>query len=152
MIRMVTRRSALQIGAGAAATLSFPSLRAHEFYSSNLTVFHPWTRASSTGATSAIVSMKFDDVRGTDSLIGAQSRIFEGSEFGGEGVTDSSRKGYEFVIREGESAELSELGTFLRVLGLKSPLQMGREYPMTLMFAKSGPLKAALLIDFPALD
>ncbi len=152
MIRMVTRRSALQIGAGAAAAIYFPSARAHEFFSSNLTVFHPWTRASSSGATSAIVSMKFDDVLGTDSLIGAQSPIFEASEFGGDGVTDISRKGYEFVIREGQAAELSESGTFLRVLGLKFPLQMGREYPMTLMFAKSGPLKAALLIDFSAAD
>jgi hypothetical protein len=28
-------------------------------------------------------------------------------------------------------------------------LELGREYPLTLVFAKAGPLKAALLIDFP---
>jgi copper(I)-binding protein len=152
MIWMVTRRSALQMGAGVTAALAFPTVRAHEFFSSSLTVHHPWTRASAAGATSAIVSMKFEDVGVTDSLISAQSPIFEGSEFGGVGVTDSSRKGYEFVIQEGQNAELSEAGTYLRVLGLKFPLEVGREYPMTLLFAKAGPLKAALLIDFPPLD
>jgi copper(I)-binding protein len=151
MIWMVTRRSALQIGTGVTAALAFPTLRAHEFFSSSLTVYHPWTRASAAGATSAIVSMKFDEVQVTDSLIGAKSRIFEGSEFGGVGVTDSNRKGFEYVIQEGQPAELSEAGTYLRVLGLKFPLEIGREYPMTLFFAKAGPLKAALLIDFPPL-
>lgn len=152
MIWSLTRRSALQIGAGAIAALSFPAVRAHEFFSTSLTVHHPWTRASAQGANSAIVSMKFDDVRVTDSLIGAQSPLFDAAEFGGVGVTDSSRENFEFVIQEGQSAELSEAGTYLRVLGLKFPLEIGREYPMTLIFSKAGPLKAALLIDFPPLN
>jgi copper(I)-binding protein len=152
MILMMTRRSVLQVGAAMTAAVAFPTARAHEYFSPNLTVHHPWTRASAAGATSAIVSMQFDDVRATDSLIGAKSPIFEGSEFGGLGVTESSRNGFEFVIEEGKPAELSEAGTFLRVLGLRFPLEIGREYPMTLLFSKGGPLNAALLIDFPALD
>jgi copper(I)-binding protein len=152
MTLIVTRRRALQMCASMGAALSLPSAHAHEFFSPNLTVHHPWTRASAAGATSAIVSMKFDDVRATDSLIGAQSRMFEASEFGGVGVTDSNRKGFQYVIQEGQDAELTESGTYLRLLGLKAPLQLGREYPMTLIFSKAGPLKAALLIDFPPVD
>jgi copper(I)-binding protein len=152
MVLKVTRRSALQIGAYVSAALAFPAARAHEYFSTSLTVYHPWTRASAPGATGAVVSMKFDEVQVTDSLIGAQSPIFEGSEFGGVGVTDSNRKGFKYVIQAGQPAELTEAGTYLRVLGLKFPLEIGREYPMTLIFSKSGSLKAALLIDFPPVD
>jgi copper(I)-binding protein len=148
MILKVTRRSAIRIGASMGAALSFPSVRAHEFFASSLTVHHPWTRQSAEGATSAIVSMKFEDVVQTDSLIGAYSPVCQGAELGGAGVASKSSLGFEFVIQEGQPAELSEEGTFLRLLGLKFPLQLGREYPLSLVFAKAGPLKAALLIDF----
>jgi copper(I)-binding protein len=145
----VTRRSALQFGVGMGAALTFPAARAHEFFSTSLTVHHPWTRASAEGATTAIVSMKFDDVVRTDTLTGASSPVCEGAELGSAAAASNSRLGFEFVIQEGQPAELSETGTYLRLLGLKIPLELGREYPLTLVFAKAGPLKAALLIDFP---
>jgi copper(I)-binding protein len=152
MIRMVTRRNALQLSVGMGAALSFKGASAHEFFSSSLTVHHPWTRASAEGASTAIVSVVFDDVVRTDTLIGAESPVCEGAELGGVGTRPDARLGFEFVIPEGQTTELAEGGTYLRLLGLKFPLQLGREYPMTLIFAKAGPLKAALLIDFPPLS
>lgn len=147
----ISRRRALQLSAGMGAALAFPSARAHEFFSTSLTVHHPWTRASAEGATSAIVSMKFEDVVHSDSLIGAQSPVCEGAEFGGVGVSDAARRGFEFLIQQGRPSELTEAGTFLRLTGLNYPLEMGREYPLTLIFSKAGPLSAALLIDYPPL-
>lgn len=147
----MNRRGVLHIGAGMAAALHLPAVRAHEFFSSSLTVLHPWTRASAEGATSAIVSMKFEDVVEADSLVGAQSPVCDGAEFGGVGVPSNPSRGYEFQISKGSLAELSEAGTFLRLTGLKFPLELGREYPLTLVFAKAGPLRAALLIDYPPL-
>lgn len=141
------RRSVLRAGAAFGVSLLAPAARAHEFFSSSLTVIHPWTRASAEGATSAIVSMIFQDVIQTDRLIGVQTPVAEAAELGGaaEGPT------LDFLIREGHDAELTEAGVHLRLLRLKHPLLLGREYPMTLVFAKAGAIRAALLVDYPPL-
>lgn len=39
-------------------------------------------------------------------------------------------------------------GTYLRLLGLKLPLQVGRSYPMNLLFRQSGLVLATLTVDF----
>ena len=139
------RRKLLRMSVALAVSLVAPATRAHEFFSKNLTVIHPWTRATAEGATSAIVSMSFEDVIHSDRLIGAQTPVATSAELGGEGAGLS----FDFPIREGQNAELSEAGVYLRLLGLKHPLLLGREYPMTLVFASGGPIRAALLIDYP---
>ncbi len=52
------------------------------------------------------------------------------------------------MIHEGQTTVLSEAGMHLRLVGLKFPLLVGREYPMTLVFAKAGPIKARLSVDY----
>ncbi len=140
------RRKLLQTGLALGASLVVPATRAHEFFSKNLTVIHPWTRATAEGATSAIVSMTFEDVIHSDHLIGAQTPVATSAELGGEGAGPL----FDFLIPEGQNAELSEGGVYLRLLGLKHPLLLAREYPMTLIFASGGAIRAALLIDYPA--
>ncbi len=139
------RRKLLQAGAALGVSLLAPAAHSHEFFSKNLTVIHPWTRATAEGATTAIVSMTFEDVIHSDRLIGAQTPVATSAELGGEGAGPS----FDFLIREGQNTELSEAGVYLRLLGLKHPLLLGREYPMTLVFASGGPIRAALLIDYP---
>lgn len=141
----VHRRAALRACAALGVSLLVPAARAHEFFSSSLTVIHPWTRASAEGATTAIVSMVFQDVIQTDRLIGVQTPVAEGAELGGAGVAPA----LDFLIREGQTTELSEAGVHLRLLGLKIALLQGREYPMTLVFEKGGAIRAALLVDYP---
>jgi copper(I)-binding protein len=142
----LTRRALLR---GALALL-LPTValttRAHEFFTTCLTVIHPWTRASSPDATSAIVSMRFVDVKETDRFIDAETPVAERTELVGIGASET----FSFLIPKGRDSELSEDGLHLRLVGLKFPLLLGREYPMTLIFENGGPVKAALLIDFPA--
>lgn len=145
MNRLIHRRGVLNAGMALGAALMIPRVRAHEYSTSSLTVIHPWTRASAAGATSAIVSMKFEDIVRTDHLIGAETPVADGAELGGDGAGAF----FDFSIREGQNAELSETGVFLRLLRLRFPLLLGREYPLTLLFQQAGPVQAALLIDFP---
>ena len=139
------RRDALRAGFAATLALATSAARAHQFFTPYLTVIHPWTWASAAGDTSAIVSMTFEDVVAADHLIGAESPLTSGAELGGA----VSGPGFDFAIEPEHPAALAEDGIYLRLTGLKAPLQFGREYPMTLVFAKAGRLAAALLIDYP---
>ena len=129
-----------------AATLALaaPLLRAHEFFTGKLTVIHPWTTATEPGQTSAVVSIKFEDVTETDRLVGVRTPVAEGAELGGTGASTT----LDFEIPAGRDTQLRADGTYLRLTGLTMPLHQGREYPLTLVFQKAGPIRCALLIDF----
>jgi copper(I)-binding protein len=118
--------------------------RACEFYTTTLTVLHPWTRASSPGDTTARVGMSFLDVTTDDWLVGAQTPVAERVALAGHGVLPAFR----FAIRAGQTTVLDERGTHLLLHGLKLPLQMGREYPLTLQFERAGTTMAKLTVDY----
>lgn len=142
--RIIHRRGVLHAGLAFGVSLLAPTARACEFATGNLTIIHPWTRASADGATSAMVCMTFQDVTQTDRLIGAQTPVAEGAELGGQGAGPA----VDFVIHEGQTAVLSETGVYLRLLGLKSPLLVGRSYPLSLVFTKAGSVNATLSVDY----
>jgi copper(I)-binding protein len=125
-------------------SLLVPSARACEIVTSNFKVIHPWSRATRDDATSAAVCMAFEEVTETDRLIGAATPVAEAAEMGGVGASPA----VSFVIPEGQSSALTEAGTYLRLVGLKFPLQVGRSYPMTLFFQKAGSVNATLSVDY----
>jgi periplasmic copper chaperone A len=120
--------------------------QAHEYFAPNLTVHHPWTRASAPGERTAIVSMTIDEVTQSDRLIGASTPMAERTEMGGGGEPGAA---LSIPIPAGQTTELNEITLHLRLVGLKAPLEMAREYPLTLVFERAGTLPAKLLIDFP---
>lgn len=144
MVDIVHRRGVLRTGFALAGSLLLPSAHACEFYSDNLTIIHPWTQASAEGATSAVVSMGFKDVVHSDRLIDASSPVAEGAELGGRGEGAA----IDFLVQEGRTPELSQAGVHLRLTGLKHPLEVGRQYPMTLVFAKTGPIPTQLTVEY----
>ena len=145
------RRRLLQMGfqAGLAAGLALRWLpaRACEFWTGNLRVTHPWTRATPEGAASAVVCMKFDEVTADDRLVGIDTDVASGAELGG---LAASRK-VDFRIPQGRETLLSEHDTYLRLLGLREPLELGRSYPIRLHFARGGVLVADLSVDYESL-
>jgi periplasmic copper chaperone A len=147
MKHLTHRRNALRTGLALGGALLLPSARAHEFFTGNLTVIHPWTRATAPGATTAIVSLTFEEVTTTDRLVGALTPMAAAAELGGAGAPEK----FDYEIPEGVVTEFTEAGVHLRLLGLREPLMLGREYPLTLVFAKAGAIRAALLIDYPPL-
>ncbi|MES2229500.1 MAG: copper chaperone PCu(A)C [Pseudomonadota bacterium] len=140
----IDRRAAMRTGLVLALAPWAGSSRACEFYAPNFTLIHPWTRASRPDATSAIVSMKFQNVTQADRLIGVQTLVADSAELGGEGAGPQ----LDFPIPQGQDSELAEKGVHLRLLGLKLPLEVARSYPMTLVFANAGEVRATLNVDF----
>lgn len=140
----MTRRGALRATLALAALPAALPARACEFYAPNFTLIHPWTRASRPGANTAMVCMSFRDVSGSDRLIGVQTLVADGVELVGPEVGPV----LDLPIPEGQVTELSERGVHLRLTGLKFPLEVARAYPMTLVFAQAGELRATLNVDY----
>lgn len=142
----LVRRALLRTGMAAGAATLLPAARAHEYFTTHFTLIHPWTRASAPGATTAMICMTFDEVLEDDRLIGADTPLAGGAETGG----GSAGKVLDIDIPKGIKTELTETGVHLRLVRLKQPLELAREYPIMLAFAKAGRLRASFLVDFPA--
>lgn len=140
---LIHRRAALRAGLAFGAALALPSARACEYFADNLRITHPWCRATRPGATSVVVSMMFDEVTRNDRLIGVQTMVAEGAEIGGR----LARPQVDFVIPEGLETNLSEHGTYLKLTGLKFPLEVARTYPMVLTFEHGGVVQSNLNVD-----
>ena len=140
------RRRLLQGGLAFAVSLLAPPARACEFFSSNLRIFHPWTRATEEGAAFAVVCMKFDEVLQDDRLIGVETPIARAAEMGGPGAGLR----IDFAIRAGEESVLSEAGTHVRLVGLNHAVEVARAYPLKLMFERGGEINALLNVDYPS--
>jgi copper(I)-binding protein len=143
----VTRRRMLQAGLAVGLSLRLRPARACEFWTGNLRVTHPWTRATPDDATSAVVCMKFDEVAEDDRLIGIETAVASGAMLGGA----ASGGKIDLPIPRGRETLLSEHGTCLRLIGLREPLYLGRSYPIELRFARSGSVAADLSVDYEAL-
>ncbi len=138
------RRHALQAGLAAGLALALPAARACEYFSPVLRVTHPWARASAPGASSARVSMKFDEVQQDDRLMGVQTPVASGAELAGPGAEPT----IDLLIRSGQETLLTETGLHLRLTGLLLPLEVGRSYPLKLTFERGGTVNATLNIDY----
>ena len=144
MTRLFVRRDWLRVAFGSGLALLLPAARACEFYATTLRVTHPWTRETAEGETSAIVCMDFDEVLHDDRLIGAESPLAEGAEMAGLGASSV----VDFTILKGSAIKLCETGTTLRLLGLKEPLEVGRVYPLRLIFERGGSVMTDLSVDY----
>ncbi|MCV2353545.1 copper chaperone PCu(A)C [Paucibacter sp. B2R-40] len=146
MTQLIDRRHLLRAAAAAGLGACLPRARACEFFCTTLRVTHPWTRASAPGATSAVINMKFDEVLQDDRLIGIETPVAASAEIGRAGSRD--KRAVDFAIPAGQETELSETGTFIRLTGLKHPLEIARSYPLTLVFEKGGSIEADLSVDY----
>ena len=140
----IPRRRALHLGLGIAAGLALPAARACELLTSTLRVTHPWTRATAHGATSAVVCMKFDEVIAADRLILVESPVAAAAEMGGLAAGEV----VNFFIPTGQESYLHEAGTFVRLVGLRFAMEVGRSYPLTLGFEKGGVFNTSLSVDY----
>ena len=138
------RRTVLRTGVAAVGAALLPRARACEYYTGSLRVTHPWTRATTADETVAVLCMRFDEVTEDDRLIGVQTPVAGGAEMAG---TERGQP-VDVPIAAGSQLELHEAGVHLRLTQLSFPLQVGREYPLTLSFARSGLVLARMSVDF----
>ena len=141
------RRTVLRWSLASAAATALPAARACEYYTGTLRVTHPWTRATAADATTAVLCMRIDEVQEDDRLISVATPVAEGAEMGGS----EAGMRVDVPIPQGSLLELTDSGLHVRLTGLRHALQVGREYPLTLGFERSGLVLARLSVDFTAM-
>lgn len=147
--RALPRRHLLLAAGGTLLGLARPA-QACEFFSSHLRIWHPWTRATRVDADTARLCMRFDEVQKTDRLIGVETPVAGGARLAGAGAPEKGQA-LSLLIREGETLTLAEDGLHIELLDLQQPLQLGRSFPLRLLFESAGPVDAALNVDYAGL-
>jgi periplasmic copper chaperone A len=125
-----------------ATTIAKP-LFAHEYYGKSFVIVHPWTNPTAQVAKHASVFMKFDEISGSDVLLGGESSLAQSVEIW---QGDELKKLGGIVLPESGKLELEQKGVHLKLIGLKQDLLWGRSYPMTLSFEKSGAIQVMLSV------
>ena len=138
------RRALLRTGCALGAALLLPPARACEFFSTHLRIYRPWSRATAEGDAFAVLCMRFDEVRLPDRLIRVETPVASAAELSGP----ARGRAIDLAIPAGLETELTETGTFIRLTGLKHPLELGRNYPLKLVFQHGGVVDADIDIDF----
>lgn len=144
MLALPRRRLLAASALAACAGIGSTRVRACEVWTGSFRILHPWTRASAPEARDAAVCLVIDDIQEADRLVGAATPVAERAEMGGEHAAPE----VDWAFAPGRSVELSENGTYLRLVGLRFPLQVGRSYPLRLDFEVAGPVFATLSVDF----
>ncbi|WP_457352903.1 copper chaperone PCu(A)C [Roseateles sp. P5_D6] len=143
------RRRLLLAASAAYLGLARPA-RACEFFSSHLRIWHPWTRTARVDADTAVLCMRFDEVQRADRLIGVETPVAAGARLAGPGAPAKAQD-LSLPIQPGQTLELTEDGLHIELLDLQQPLQIGRSYPLRLIFEFAEPVNATLNVDFAGL-
>ena len=134
----------LHLGLAGCALWGGPPARACEFFAAHFRITHPWTRASALGETTAMVCLRIDEVTLSDRLIQVVTQVADAAEMGGVLLPGP----VNVAIPVNEVTQLSEAGPHIRLLGLRHPLEVAREYPMDLIFERAGVVQARLSVDY----
>ncbi|MFT7773052.1 copper chaperone PCu(A)C [Roseateles sp.] len=121
-----------------------------EFFSSRMRIWHPWTRATRVDADTARLCMRFDEVQASDRLIGLETPVATGARLAGPGAPEG-RQGLSLPIPAGQELTLTEDGLHIELLDLQQPLQVGRSFPLRLIFESAEPVNAMLNVDYASL-
>ena len=123
---------------------------AHDFKVGSLTLQHPWTRATA-GKVGAGYTIIVNAGKTPDTLLSASSPAVDKVEIHtmtmDGGVMKMRPLPDGIAIPAGGTAKLAPGGNHLMLLGLKAPVIEGSLVPVTLNFAKAGPVKVQLKVE-----
>ena len=127
--------------------------QAHDYYAKFFHIYHPWAEPTEPGAADSAVYVKFDEIAADDQLISASTLLADRVELRGPAGGGQSGTGSLLLngiaLPSGGEVELRPEGPRLVLKGLKLPLQLGRSYPMTLAFEKSGAVFVMVSVGTP---
>lgn len=130
------------LGLTAFALCATPPAAAHEYKLDGLTIVHPWARATvGTTRPGAVYVTLVNRARAADRLIGAESpraaRIEMHRSSMAGGVMRMERiDGVDLPARA--TVKFEPGGLHLMLMGLKAPLAVKTDLPLTLIFEKAG--------------
>jgi copper(I)-binding protein len=136
----------------AALMLLATPLHAHEFKSGDLTIDHPWTRATPAGAKVAAGYLKLTNRGNTaDRLIAISAEGADAVELHEMAVRDNVMTMREvkggLEIKPGETVELTSGGYHLMMMGLKAPFKQGQFIKGTLKFEHAGTVPIEFKVE-----
>jgi copper(I)-binding protein len=126
-------------------------LGAHEYASRDVTVAHPWVRATPGGAKVGGVYLEVKAKRGSgDRLVGARSPIAGSAEIHNhimeQGVA-TMRRVDSIAVPGGKSVILRPEGFHIMLIDLKEPLKEGDLTKVTLVFEKAGEIDVDATVE-----
>lgn len=123
---------------------------AHEFKAGSLTLKHPWTRATAGKVGAGFVEI-VNAGSAPDQLLSATSAAAEKVEIHtmsmDGGIMRMRPLPDGIAVRAGTTASLKPGANHIMLIGLKAPLVEGKLVPLTLNFAKAGPVKVQLKVE-----
>jgi copper(I)-binding protein len=146
-------RTVLQIPTVVAALMLLTApLHAHEFKAGDLTIGHPWTRATPGGAKVAGGYLKVTNGgKKADRLIGVAAEGVETVELHDMAVVDNIMTMREIKggleIKPGETVELTPGGHHIMMMGLKAPFKEGQMIKGTLKFENAGTVAVEFKVE-----
>ena len=146
------RIAALSAAALASALLFSQAANAHEFKQGDLTIGHPWSRATLPGAKVAAGYLSVKNAGSTpDRLISVAADIAGKGEIHEmtvkDGVMTMRPLADGLEIPAGGEVKLEPGSYHLMFMGLKEPAVEGVKFPGTLTFEKAGTVKVEFAVD-----
>jgi copper(I)-binding protein len=115
-----------------------------------------WARATSAANKTGIAFVTLTNKGGmADSLVAAATPLAAKVEFHSHVHQDGMmkmRQQAEVDLAAGQTLEFTPGGLHLMLVDLKSPLKPGQSFPLTLTFAKAGPVAVAVTVEGGATD
>ncbi|MFZ4690384.1 MAG: copper chaperone PCu(A)C [Polymorphobacter sp.] len=123
---------------------------AHDFKVGSLTLQHPWTRATAGKVGAGFVEI-VNAGKTPDTLVSAGSPAADRVEIHtmtmDNGIMRMRPLPNGITVPAGTTASLKPGANHIMLIGLKAPLVEGKLVPLTLNFAKAGPVKVQLKVE-----
>jgi len=135
-----------------AGAMTFSSAApAHDYKTGNLTIMHPWARATAKSAkTGAAYLMISNSGTTDDKLVDVKSDVSKKTQIHQSSMENEMMK-MEHVdavaIPAGGKAELKPGGYHIMLMGLKAPLEVDAKFPLTLVFEKNGEVTVDVVVS-----
>lgn len=116
----------------------------------SITIADPWSRATAPGAANgACFFVATNAGAEADRIVAAASPVAQKAELHTHRQEDGVMKMRQveaIEVKPGEPATLRPGGLHVMLMGLKEPLKQGATFPVTLTFAKAGPVTVEVTV------
>lgn len=136
--------------AAALCLAGFANAQAHDYTLGDLTIQHPWSRATAPSAPVGLTYMTIVNKGASDKLIKAEasvSKVVELHTHIMDGQIMRMRQVPEIDLAGGTETSLQPGGLHVMLIGLKAPLKEGTTFPMTLTFEKAGTVTVDVMVQ-----
>jgi copper(I)-binding protein len=123
---------------------------AHSFKIAEITIGHPYARATAPGQTSGGAYLRLENRGPADRLIAVQSDVAGSAELHEmkmDGDVMRMRQIEAVDLPPNQSVSLQPGGSHIMLVGLKAPLKEGEKFPLTLRFQNAGEVKVEVYVE-----